>query len=76
MKQKQKPKPPFYRLTLTASVFWKVIEKRPDLLPKQIPFNRLDGRVDVAISHTLKDQIETAAKPGENWCDTLRRVVL
>jgi hypothetical protein len=33
------------------------------------------GKWNVAITMSTKEQIETAALPGENWSDTVKRMV-
>ena len=69
---KPKVKPPLYRLTVEAKVFWQVHErflKRPALA-----FKRGDGKIDIGIDYNLLDQLKTAALPKENLSDTLARL--
>lgn len=69
---KSKTKPPLYRLTVDAAVFWSVHDrflKRPTIAIK-----RPDGKIDVAISYNTLDQLKTHALPKENLSDTLQRI--
>jgi hypothetical protein len=36
---------------------------------------RNDGKWDAAISHSLKDQLQTASLPKENLSDTVERIL-
>lgn len=69
----QKLIPPQCRLTLTdqaCRVFANM------MIFKRLPVSvrRPDGKIDVAISHSLYDQLQTAALPKENLSDTIIRI--
>lgn len=72
-KPKHQKQPPMYRLTLTAETFAAVV--KDGTIKVKIALMRIDGKWDIGISMTAKDQIETAALPGENWSDTVKRMV-
>ena len=70
MNQKSLPIPQ-YRLTLTKAscrALQQISRKT------RIGVLRDDGKVDVAISYSLLDQIQTAALPKENLSDTILRI--
>lgn len=74
------PKPltqSFYRLTLApkamaALAAWKAARKPATVI---YAVQREDLKYDVAISHSLADQLQTAALPKENLSDTVLRVM-
>lgn len=74
MNQKQKPKPPLYRLTLSRAAYFAAADAKRVFKP-QIPFERADGKVDVGIPHSMLDQLQTAALPKENLSDTVVRLL-
>lgn len=70
---KQKTLRPIYRLTLTQAALL--------MLPTIVKFRHMpqmvkrpDGKVDVAISLPLLDQLKTAALPQENLSNTVFRL--
>ena len=70
MNQKSLPIPQ-YRLTLTkasCSALQQISRKI------RIGVLRNDGKVDVAISFSLLDQLQTSALPKENLSDTILRI--
>lgn len=71
---KQKQKPPLYRLTLSREAFFAAANAQRIFRP-QLPFDRQDGKVDVAIPHSMLDQLQTAALPKENLSDTVLRIL-
>lgn len=68
---KKKTKPPAYRLTLSMDAFNAARSK----LRLQYFVLRRDNRIDVPISMSLLDQLQTAALPKENLSDTVLRIM-
>lgn len=66
-------KPGYYPLTLTAQVFALVVAK--PIFKTPFAVCKPNGKWNVAITMSTKEQIETAALPGENWSDTVKRMV-
>lgn len=76
MKQKQKPPP--YRLTLKDEAAVKAFAQlmaRMKVSRPTVGISRPDGKYDVAISHSLLDQLQTSALPKENLSDTVLRIM-
>ena len=65
--------PALFRLTLAADVFSLVVAK--DALNIHLAAKRADGRWDVMVNVSIVDMIQSAALPGENWSDTVQRMV-
>lgn len=70
MNQKSLPIPQ-YRLTLTKESCTALARISKKIRVGAI---RTDGKVDVAISFGLLDQLQTAALPKENLSDTILRI--
>lgn len=66
-------KPGFYPLTLTPEVFALVVAQ--PIFKTRFAVCKPNGKWNVAITMSTKEQIETAALPGENWSDTVKRMV-
>lgn len=67
-------KPGFFALSLTPEVFASVVVK--PIFKMAFAVYKADGNTwRVAITMSTKDQIETQALPGENWSDTVKRMV-
>lgn len=65
--------PAIYRLTLTAEVFALVVGTGK--LKPRIAMLRPDGKWNVGILMSVVDLITTEALPGENWNETVKRMV-
>lgn len=66
-------KPGFFPLTLTPDVFALIVAK--PIFKTPFAVCKPNGKWNVAISMGTREQIETAALPGENWSDTVKRMV-
>jgi len=69
----QKLVPPHYLLTLTDKAF-RVFAETMVFKRLHVSVRRPDGKIDIAISHSLYDQLQTAALPRENLSDTIIRI--
>lgn len=70
-------KPSLYRLTLAPNAMaalaqWFVANKRGSSF---LAVMRPDAKYDVAITHSMLDQLQTAALPKENLSDTVLRIM-
>ncbi len=63
--------PPLYRLTLSR----KALQLLADAFSVKAASPRDDGKWDVAISQSLRDQLQTASLPKENLSDTVERIL-